>query len=314
MRNPGWWRQVDYTTNSYLGTKLTAKSLYQLRTWQQCADEYSSRSLTIPTDKLHALSGVAIVLNHNHVLGNYLAGLWSLRLAASLDWARPWALLSSPPVYVAPSWSWAKVNGAVSSSVLALPLEILLPPTDETGKIWAGMIDLRLVKHHMVLQDESNPYGAVLEGTYIIVEGTCITHKEFARWSEDIFRDSFSGPTIVLDRSNTYDCPCCRSNRQEESNHEDVDLENQPRHTQPQPALPYDFCMFLIANAWRNPEGFVDMLLLRWVDEETKVAERVGLVRMSMWQREEDLSHFDDKFRAGARKRWTLKPSLNFMD
>jgi hypothetical protein len=199
------------------------------------------------------------------------------------------------------------VNGAVSSSILGSHLEILLPPTDELGKTWAEMFELRLIKHHMVLQDEFNPYGAVLEGSYIIVEGTCITHSEFVRLSEDIFRDSFSGPTIVLDRSNTYDCPCCRPGRQEEKDYENVDLGAQPQSTSLEPALPYDFCMFLIADAWRNPRGFVDMLLLRWVDEEAKVAERVGLVRMAIWQGEEDLSHFDRIFRAGAWKRWTLK-------
>jgi hypothetical protein len=306
VMNPGWWRVADYT-GSYLGVKITLESLHQLRTWQQCVDEYSSRSLTIPTDKLHALAGVASVLNHNYVLGNYLAGLWSLRLAASLDWARPWALLSSPPVYTAPSWSWASVNGAVSSSILGSHLEILLPPTDELGKTWAEMFELRLIKHHMVLQDEFNPYGAVLEGSYIIVEGTCITHKEFVRLSEDIFRDSFSGPTIVLDRINTYDCPCCGPGRQEDKDYENVDLGSQPQSSSLEPALPYDFCLLLIADAWRNPRGFVDMLLLRWVDEEAKVAERVGLVRMAIWQGEEDLSHFDRRFRAGAWKRWTLK-------
>lgn len=297
--------------------KLSQISLNQIRTWQQCVDEYSKCSLTISSDKLHALSGVAAIVNHDGEMGQYLAGLWSKHVAAGLIWSRPWALLSSPSAYRAPSWSWASVDGEVSSLVLASLPELLQPSTDETGKKWAKRFDLKLIKHHMVLQDTRNAYGAVLEGSYIIVEGACITHKELLRLSKDIYEDSFNGPTTVLDKSNIYDCPCCgppaqengdSSQEDEESSQEqeDASAENQPQDDTHKPAH-YDFCMFLISDAWRSPKGFVDMLLLSWVDQETKVAKRVGLLRMSLWQKKEDLEHFNQKFNAAERERWTLK-------
>jgi hypothetical protein len=283
-----------------LDANISPLSLDRIHTWQQCVDEYSGRALTVSSDKLPALSGVAAIVNHDGEMGHYLAGIWSRHFIAGLAWSRPFFLLTSPPAYRAPSWSWASVDGAVSSLVLASPPELLQPPTDDIGKSWAERFDLKLIEHCMVLQDTHNAYGAVLEGSYIITEAACITTLELHRLSEEIYSNTlgcFLSPTIVLDMSNVVHCSCCGPPQ----------VGKEPEDVNGQDAGHYDFCVFLMADAWRNAEGFVDMLLLCWVDQEAKVARRVGMLRMSLWQKEEDLGEFAKKFCAADWERSMLK-------
>jgi hypothetical protein len=290
----------DETLDSILYSRSSPLSIDRAHTWQQCVDEYSGRALTISSDKLPALSGVAAVVNHDGAMGQYLAGLWSEHLIAGLAWSRPYYLLSSPPAFRAPSWSWASVDGAVSSLVLASPRELLEPPTDEIGKSWAERFDLKLNKQCMVLQDTRNVHGAVLPGSYVVVEAACITHQALHRLSKEIYSNTlgvFGGPTVVLDLSNVVDCLRCGHPQDEE---EPVDLSGEK-------AGSYDFCIYLMGDAWRNADGSVDMLLLCWVDQEAKIARRVGLLRMSLWQEEENLGEFRRRFCAAEWKGWTLK-------
>jgi hypothetical protein len=74
--------------------------------------EYTKRSLTNPSDKLPAISGLARripAMLHT----KYCAGLWESGVRHDLDWV---ALEPSEPLdrYRAPSWSWAAVNSPVS--------------------------------------------------------------------------------------------------------------------------------------------------------------------------------------------------------
>lgn len=80
--------------------------------------EYTNRWSTFPGDKLPALSGVARNI-HNVTNSEYFAGLWMDNFLMDLCWERtgkptewepPWVL---PPLYRAPSFSWASVEGQV---------------------------------------------------------------------------------------------------------------------------------------------------------------------------------------------------------
>jgi hypothetical protein len=283
--------------------KLTHDVLERIRTWQQCVDAYAKRRLTVSSDKFHALSGVAAVINHDGCMGHYLAGIWSNHLAIGLAWSRRWALLSSPPTYRAPSWSWASVDGESSSLALASPLELLKPPSDDMGKKWAAKFDLKLIEQHIKLQDASNVYGSVLEGSFIIIEGTCITKENFGQLSKDVYGDDgFDGPVVVYDKSNAADCPCCgppgpeadKSSRDISEQHEKGD-EVKDAH--------FDICLYLMADIWREP-AFVDMILLKWVDQEAQIAMRVG---MTVWNSEKPLESFREIFCAASWERLRLK-------
>ena len=89
-----------------------------LDTWADIVDLYSTRKLSVATDKLVALSGVAkYMVEHrqdNRAL-RYYAGHWSQDFELQLVWsASPFSTGSRSQTYVAPSWSRASYNGEIS--------------------------------------------------------------------------------------------------------------------------------------------------------------------------------------------------------
>ncbi|KAH7323883.1 heterokaryon incompatibility protein-domain-containing protein [Rhexocercosporidium sp. MPI-PUGE-AT-0058] len=93
------------------------------RCWNALMESYSVRKLTFETDRLPAVSGVAGVVEGRMGDGEggvYLAGLWRGHLVRGLCWSRDYGAesgevpLLKPRAYVAPSWSWASVNGAIA--------------------------------------------------------------------------------------------------------------------------------------------------------------------------------------------------------
>lgn len=100
---------------------VTASSLlsaYQSeREWWKMVLDYSQRVLSQDTDKLTALSGMAQFYQRNHFpQARYVAGMWSSRLEDELFWYVQDKVDARRPTagYVAPSWSWASVNGRVT--------------------------------------------------------------------------------------------------------------------------------------------------------------------------------------------------------
>ncbi|KAK1717389.1 heterokaryon incompatibility protein-domain-containing protein, partial [Colletotrichum acutatum] len=95
------------------------EAIFQL--WSKVVEEFSQRTLSVPEDRLLAISGVAQTLgNMVNPLDDidtspYAAGLWNTPLLPlQLLWMpkKPLApQLSSS--YIAPSWSWASFPGAV---------------------------------------------------------------------------------------------------------------------------------------------------------------------------------------------------------
>ncbi|KAF2492957.1 HET-domain-containing protein [Lophium mytilinum] len=80
--------------------------------WYSLVFAYSEGALTYPTDKLVAISGIAELVQ-DRAQTPYLAGLWSsVFVELGLLW-RVRHLEKKQPLYCAPSWSWASVNGRV---------------------------------------------------------------------------------------------------------------------------------------------------------------------------------------------------------
>jgi hypothetical protein len=86
--------------------------------WEMVVQEYSKRKLTVGTDKLPALAGLARSFHErfSKQFGKteYLAGHWSHSIISGLQWETPWwqaksdemlreVPLASEPRYVAPS-------------------------------------------------------------------------------------------------------------------------------------------------------------------------------------------------------------------
>jgi len=86
-----------------------------LRTWSSVVERYSELHLTFSSDKLVALSALPHQVSVTFPdAGTYLAGLWKGPLAAQLLWkSRTPRSARRSETYLAPSWSWACINGAI---------------------------------------------------------------------------------------------------------------------------------------------------------------------------------------------------------
>jgi hypothetical protein len=106
-----------------LGTSTSdsERHIQALELWGEIVEEYSKTSITRPTDKLIALSGLARLLSSKMKTPQYVAGLWRLHIERQLLWfVKPlfrerdsfFESRSTAPggEYRAPSFSWAAVD------------------------------------------------------------------------------------------------------------------------------------------------------------------------------------------------------------
>jgi len=81
--------------------------------WYSLVCEYSSRKLSQEEDRLIALSGLAQRVQERSGW-KYLAGLWQPSLLFDLLWYQQKEATGRGKSYIAPTWSWASVGGAIS--------------------------------------------------------------------------------------------------------------------------------------------------------------------------------------------------------
>ncbi len=94
----------------YSDNRLLENRLSNFLRWDTLVQEYSSCSLTFPEkDKLVALSGIAKAFGDP---ADYLAGLWPDNLGILLLW-QPSKGTTRHKSFIAPSWSWASMDGGV---------------------------------------------------------------------------------------------------------------------------------------------------------------------------------------------------------
>lgn len=128
--------------------------------WHRIVEQYSSMKLTTQTDRLPALSGLAV--RSSPVLGIYLAGLWNNSLVSDLMWRvnRLDVGIERATEYIGPSWSWASVTGPVSYW------------TEAENKVMQYDDDLIQCSSFSgkVRVSGANPYGGIRSGT-LYIEG-----------------------------------------------------------------------------------------------------------------------------------------------
>lgn len=125
--------------------------------WNDLTIYYASRELTVPNDKLVALSGLA-----NNMKARlqqlrpgphrYLAGHWEETLMDTLLWSveEP---VRRPLQYRAPSWSWACLDGDIDFSscddretipfASVVSVEMTHPGKEDTGEVDGGILTLK---------------------------------------------------------------------------------------------------------------------------------------------------------------------------
>ncbi|KAI2623079.1 heterokaryon incompatibility protein-domain-containing protein [Hypoxylon sp. NC1633] len=85
------------------------------KNWRELVMDYSSRSLTVPTDRILAISGLADRIAPA-MQSRYVAGHWETHLPEDLLWEIAFESMRMRPTdYQGPSWSWTSVNGSIMS-------------------------------------------------------------------------------------------------------------------------------------------------------------------------------------------------------
>ena len=139
-------------------------SLYAYSMWDWLVQDFSSGRLTYATDKLVAISAVAVEMQ-KHIRSEYFAGLWRQHLPYQLLWevrSIQWICPRSRPTeYIAPSWSWASTNGSVEQAC-----GVRFP--DERDII------LEVMDAKVDLVTDGNPFGQA-KGGYVTVKGYLVS-------------------------------------------------------------------------------------------------------------------------------------------
>ncbi|KAK5660448.1 hypothetical protein OQA88_12993 [Cercophora sp. LCS_1] len=149
--------------------KDLSKSFDKMRlSWRNATKELSTRLLTYDTDKLPSIAGVASTrsIMDKGVQRQYCGGIWRDDLPMDLLFYHV-GEAEPPSDYLAPSWSWAALNGPVSWLV------------DESrgGKVpggWATEVllpldSVEIIDCEMVVKDDRSPYGQVQRGSSLTV-------------------------------------------------------------------------------------------------------------------------------------------------
>jgi hypothetical protein len=98
------------------------------RYWRDAMSQYSQLHLTYHSDRLSALAGIArqYGTTHKNTLGRYVAGMWENTLVNDLLWLVANGYQSNrPEVCYAPTWSWASVTGGTSTLALTSTTQTL---------------------------------------------------------------------------------------------------------------------------------------------------------------------------------------------
>ncbi|KAA8631237.1 hypothetical protein SMACR_08253 [Sordaria macrospora] len=124
-------------------------------TWNRVITTYFTRSLTKPSDRLVAISGLAEQLGSSWSGITYHAGLWSYRLVRELLWhsLRP---CSQRITEIAPSWSWASLN---QQSQPELESELRAHTDQDLVDILAEVLEAKTRP-----KTRTNPFGSVACG------------------------------------------------------------------------------------------------------------------------------------------------------
>ncbi|XPT03183.1 hypothetical protein M3J09_012284 [Ascochyta lentis] len=140
--------------------------------WYQLVEDYASRSLTYPSDKLVAFSGLAKAFGRN-AKAQYIAGNWSTHVPAALLWQAN-DKSANRPAYLAPSWSWASLMGSVTYDSLRLEPGHDSAQYEHPEDIYPGLRTLKVQSVQITLEDKEKPYGDITEGRITLSGARCI--------------------------------------------------------------------------------------------------------------------------------------------
>ncbi len=132
-----------------------------LKFWRDIVARYSARHLTYESDRLPALSGVAMKFQ-SLLHCRYYAGLWQDTLFADICWLvlpSEGKMIFGPSEYIAPSWTWASVMhsgyGLVEDAFTPLAfiedVQCKIRGMNPFGRVLSGSLKMRALLSLFVL-------------------------------------------------------------------------------------------------------------------------------------------------------------------
>jgi hypothetical protein len=232
--------------------------------WRRQVYEYSLLSLTYPSDKLPAFSGLAQREKLLRPQVPYLAGLWFDTLIRDLMWFSTFTSRPKMTTKRAPSWSWASLDGRIyffdNPNIQG-----------ETGGSWKR--PLARVLSAACVATGRDPHGEV-SGGHINITG---------QMTKAVVRDKF--PSVHLEIG-SYRIP--HGHTIVPANVFAFDCHFRDKDTPPAGSVVHLLQLAQIEASWRSEDrSFSDItgtrpfeisLLLKCVDADSKVFERVGLL------------------------------------
>ena len=113
-RTDGWLPEARFSSRSVYSfstkTLMSGDKKTLISEWAQIIEEYTSRDLTDPKDRLRGICGIATEFGKALRDEKYLSGIWSFKLPASLLWR----VSQTSTRNFDPSWSWGSLNMPVT--------------------------------------------------------------------------------------------------------------------------------------------------------------------------------------------------------
>ena len=131
-----------------------------LQHWLTIVITYSLRKSSLPSDKLPALSALAISCAPTFGPG-YLAGIWSRSAVQQLCWRSPDSrrFFTRPPKYRAPSWSWAALDGIIYFTSFHMT---------DNASVCVPYRHFKIIEWQILPRSVNMPYGEVAAGKLIL--------------------------------------------------------------------------------------------------------------------------------------------------
>ena len=264
--------------------------------WYDLVANYSHRSLSVSSDKLLAVGGLASLMQKNYNL-TYAAGLWKEDLLVGLCWwpyprhsvsgrKEPESIDGDLPGYLAPTWSWVSAHDTAVGfeepdgfeipeegiQVINLEVSYRPGPLAAFGHIECARLSIFTRMRRMVLQHQPNPHLRWPGHSYKAGPFLCVN-------ALDPLTNSCIG-VVSLDSMRLYkDVPGLQEDHQMDSSSYSAS-EYASNEAVCDHILPFDeyeaWCVPCSVQTWSSDSRVMKLLVLTSIDADKQEYRRIG--------------------------------------
>lgn len=176
--------------------------------WGYFVSRYSQRLLSVEGDKLLGIAALAEAYGKSKGVSGYVAGMWREDFLEQCLWTTEenpiegsHGVARRPRTYRAPSWSWASLDGHISSFGESVNKPLVVMPDKMPSDVTCQVIDVRTT-----LVAAGNPFGMVSDG-YLKIRGRLRQVVwDSPRWHGRLVK----GPSVVTDTRMEFKMDCLK--------------------------------------------------------------------------------------------------------